>query len=278
MADGILTVYSDEKGPHADTRIAGTNWIAYTGDGLSGDQQIRNGNRSMARYQAEQRALRYWHKPYGGQWSFETWVVIVECHSRWGRGEDGKNRREYVWVLAPVASPLRENWPQEVIDALNEDDGSMHDNTLDMAPREVGETPVSDRERYRRLVAAARRTRAGRTQRSRSVQVDRYFRSPAAREAVILRSGGRCENSSCAGHPTELTDTGAPILEVDHINDLGRGGEDVPESMIALCPNCHALKTRGTNRQGLRTSLLAIARTRHQAFAEQEQCSPVGSG
>ncbi|MEU5052987.1 HNH endonuclease signature motif containing protein [Streptomyces sp. NPDC021096] len=270
LADGILTVYSDEKGPYADTRIDGTNWIAYTGDGLSGDQQIRNGNRSMARYQAEQRALRYWHKPYGGQWHFETWAVIVECHRRWGRGEDGKMRREYVWVLVPVPSPLRETWPQEVIDALNEDDGSVHDDSLDVSPKEAGETPVSDCERYRRLAAAARRTGSGRTQRSRRVQVDRYFRSPAAREAVILRSGGRCENSSCAGHPTELTDAGAPILEVDHINDLGRGGEDVPETMIALCPNCHALKTRGSNRQGLRMSLLTIARARHQAFAEQE--------
>ncbi|MFB7576278.1 HNH endonuclease [Streptomyces sp. NPDC056165] len=94
----------------------------------------------------------------------------------------------------------------------------------------------------------------------------RYFRSPAAREAVIIRSGGTCENSTCLGHPTERTDAGAPILEVDHVNDLGNGGDDALEIMIALCPNCHALKTRGSNRRQLRIALLRMARERHRAF------------
>ncbi len=129
LADGILTVYSDDKGPYADKRIEGTDFIAYTGDGLSGDQQLRGGNKSMQRYQAEQRALRYWHKPHQGQWTFETWAVIIECHRRWGRGEDGKMRREFAWVLAPVASPLRHTWPEHVLDALAEDDGLVHDHT-----------------------------------------------------------------------------------------------------------------------------------------------------
>ena len=30
-----------------------------------------------------------------------------------------------------------------------------------------------------------------------------------------------------------------PVLDVDHIQDLGRGGEDDPRNMVALCPNCH---------------------------------------
>ncbi len=97
---------------------------------------MRGGNKSMQRYQAEQRALRYWHKPHQGQWTFESWAVIVECHRRWGRGEDGKVRREFAWVLAPVASPLRHTWPQHVLDALAEDDGLVHDHTAN--------TPLGD--------------------------------------------------------------------------------------------------------------------------------------
>ncbi|MFF2250346.1 HNH endonuclease [Streptomyces sp. NPDC058142] len=267
LADGILAAYSDDKGPYADKRIEGTDFIAYTGDGLSGDQQLRGGNKSMQRYQSEQRALRYWHKPHRGQWTFETWAVIVECHRRWGRGEDGKMRREFAWVLAPVVSPLRHTWPQHVLDALTEDDGLVHDHTASTPLGETDEAEtLSDLDRYRQLAAAASRTASRRTQRSRRTEVDRYFRSPAAREAVIIRSGGTCENSTCLGHPIERTDAGAPILEVDHVNDLGNGGDDVPEIMIALCPNCHALKTRGSNRRQLRFALLRMARERHRAF------------
>ena len=66
-----------------------------------------------------------------------------------------------------------------------------------------------------------------------------------ARQAVLLRSQGRCENPRCTGDIQDRTDRGEPILEVDHIQDLAQGGPDQPAQMIALCPNCHAIKTRG---------------------------------
>lgn len=79
LADGILTVYSDDKGPYSDQRIPETQWIAYTGEGLSGDQKMDGGNKNLAGYQKKQKALRYWHKPHKGQWAFETWAVVVQC-------------------------------------------------------------------------------------------------------------------------------------------------------------------------------------------------------
>lgn len=275
LADGILTVYSDDDGPYADKRLPHMDWIAYTGDGLSGDQTLTSGNRSMAAYQERQMALRYWHKPYQGHWTFETWAVIVQRRMRWGRGKDGQQRREFVWILAPVPSPMRETWPPEVIEALKEDDGQLHDDSADVIPVEVDSAveskPISAQAKYKQLTAAAHRTSAGRTRRSKLQQVERYLRSPAAREAVILRSGGFCENPSCLGHPLERTDAGAPILDVDHVKDLARGGPDVPEAMIALCPNCHALKTRGKDRSELQKKLLAVARTRHRAFLQEKR-------
>lgn len=277
LADGILSVYSDDKGPYDDKRIPETDWIAYTGDGLSGDQRIKAGNSSMAKYQEQRRALRYWHKPHGGTWSFETWAVIVGCRRRWGIGEDGKRRREFVWTLAPVSSPFPDNWPADIIKALDEDDHRVVDDTdiQGLGDQEPDTTAasgrgLSDHERYQRLTAAAGKTAARRTARSKRVQAERYFRSQSAREAVILRSGGRCENPSCLGHPLERTDAGAPILEVDHVNDLGRGGLDLPETMVALCPNCHALKTHGQNRHTLRKKLLGIAHDRHQQLMQQQ--------
>ena len=92
------------------------------------------------------------------------------------------------------------------------------------------------------------------------------IRSAAARQAVLLRSEGRCENPSCTGDINDLTDSGAPILEIDHIHDLALGGPDDPAQMVALCPNCHAIKTRGRSRDQLRTLLFVTARQRHKTL------------
>jgi len=69
------------------------------------------------------------------------------------------------------------------------------------------------------------------------------IRYEQARLAVMLRSQGHCENPRCTGDIQDLTDVGDPILEVDHVHDLAKGGQDLPAQMIALCPNCHAMKT-----------------------------------
>ena len=91
-------------------------------------------------------------------------------------------------------------------------------------------------------------------------------RSAEARQAVLLRSEGRCENPGCTGDIHDLTDGGDPILEIDHIHDLALGGPDDPAQMIALCPNCHAIKTRGRTRKELRALLMATARRRHETL------------
>ncbi|MEU3712641.1 HNH endonuclease signature motif containing protein [Streptomyces catenulae] len=88
-------------------------------------------------------------------------------------------------------------------------------------------------------------------------------RSAEARRAVLLRSGRRCENPRCTGAPDDVTVAGEPILEVDHVLDLAGGGPDLPDHMVALCPNCHAVKTRGRTGEELRAVLLDVARSRH---------------
>ncbi|MFE7097592.1 HNH endonuclease [Streptomyces erythrochromogenes] len=283
LRDRVLSVYSDDEGPYQDAPINEIGWIGYTGDGLTGHQRMVSGNRSLQTYQQQQRALRYWHKPDGGQWHFESWVVVVQVRQRWGVGVDGLARREFVWVLAPVPSPLRNTWPADVLEALAEEDWSIQDDTEGIPAGDGGpagdDGPAGDggrstdtsstRDRYRRLAAAARRTADRRTRRSRLVEVERYYRSVTAREAVMLRSQDKCENRDCLGHPAERTDAGAAILEVDHVNPLARGGADTPESMIALCPNCHALKTRGRNRKRLQSVLLKTARLRHEEFMSE---------
>jgi 5-methylcytosine-specific restriction protein A len=125
----------------------------------------------------------------------------------------------------------------------------------------------SDLEAYQRLCrsveAAEARGDHDRTSRTTS---ERPVRSASAVLAVLLRSLGRCENPVCAGQPDDLTDRGEPILEVDHVEDRANWGRDHPSQMIALCPNCHAIKTRGQTREQLRGLLLTEARARHTAW------------
>ncbi|MFJ9551750.1 HNH endonuclease signature motif containing protein [Streptomyces erythrochromogenes] len=91
------------------------------------------------------------------------------------------------------------------------------------------------------------------------------MRIPSARKAVILRSEGRCENPLCAGQPVDISDMGDPLLDVDHVDQLAAGGDDHPAQMIALCPNCHRLKTYGRTRHELIAVLRETARERHAA-------------
>jgi 5-methylcytosine-specific restriction protein A len=135
------------------------------------------------------------------------------------------------------------------------------DETDDKA---IGQSPLEDA--YRRLCGLAEQS----SQRNEGKRVSRTsmepIRSAAARRAILLRSNGNCENPACIGHPDVLTDAGDPILEIDHIHDLAKNGPDNPIQMIALCPNCHAVKTRGRDREQLRQRLFEVARQRHQGL------------
>ncbi|MEV4947009.1 HNH endonuclease signature motif containing protein [Streptomyces sp. NPDC053755] len=90
-------------------------------------------------------------------------------------------------------------------------------------------------------------------------------RDPRAVRAVLERCGGICENPECGGMPADVTARGEPILEVDHVEDLGLNGPDHPRNMIALCPNCHAVKTRGSRRAELRELFRGVAARAHGA-------------
>jgi 5-methylcytosine-specific restriction enzyme A len=121
-------------------------------------------------------------------------------------------------------------------------------------------------EEYRRLCGIGAGTSDGGGRQGQPRMSVDILRLRSARRAVLLRSDGHCESPRCTGGPQDITDAGHPILEVDHIQDLAKGGPDHPEQMIALCPNCHAIKTRGRTRERLRNELLTVARQRHEAI------------
>lgn len=155
------------------------------------------------------------------------------------------------------------DWTSVLIDAGLADD-DIADDEVPAGDVHVVSSPLE--EEYRRLcsIAASARDSTARLGSPR-VSVD-VLRLGSARRAVLLCSEGRCENPHCTGQPQDITDAGLPILEVDHIHDLAKGGLDHPEQMIALCPNCHAIKTRGSTREQLRRQLFTVAKHCHEAI------------
>ncbi|WP_369016254.1 HNH endonuclease [Streptomyces hesseae] len=119
---------------------------------------------------------------------------------------------------------------------------------------------------------------SGRDQERREVSGNRRVRNPAARRAVILRSGGRCENPRCLLPDLPYrTRAGEPLLEVDHIDDHAAGGRDHPAAMIALCPNCHSNKTHGADRAELTEWLREAASNLHADWERTQDSRPAVS-
>lgn len=57
------------------------------------------------------------------------------------------------------------------------------------------------------------------------------------RAYVKIRARGVCD--LCQTPAPFSDEAGRPYLEAHHIKWLAKGGRDIPENMVALCPNCH---------------------------------------
>jgi predicted HNH restriction endonuclease len=64
-----------------------------------------------------------------------------------------------------------------------------------------------------------------------------YTRSQAIVDYVKARSEGICEG--CGEPAPFISKTGEPYLHAHHIHELSEGGTDSPDTVVALCPNCH---------------------------------------
>ena len=72
---------------------------------------------------------------------------------------------------------------------------------------------------------------------SRQRTATEYDRSDAIRQYVKCRADGVCEG---CGDPAPFTNRrGNPYLHAHHVHEVAGGGPDSPETVIALCPNCH---------------------------------------
>lgn len=66
----------------------------------------------------------------------------------------------------------------------------------------------------------------------------RYSRAPEIKAYAKARADGVCEG--CENPAPFLDKNGDPYLEIHHIHELGDGGADHPDFVIAICPTCHS--------------------------------------
>ena len=65
-----------------------------------------------------------------------------------------------------------------------------------------------------------------------------FVRNPDVVAEVLLRASGKCERCY-QDAPFKRKNDSKPYLEVHHIVQLAKGGEDTVSNALALCPNCH---------------------------------------
>lgn len=97
---------------------------------------------------------------------------------------------------------------------------------------------LSDSDLQRRIAESVRDRRLV------DVTTTRYIRNPYVAEFARRRARGICQD---CGRPAPFVakNIGEPYLEVHHVVSLANGGEDVPDNVIALCPNCHRKRHYG---------------------------------
>ncbi|MCX5235624.1 HNH endonuclease [Streptomyces prunicolor] len=172
-------------------------------------------------------------------------VLIDETHHLVIRDGNTRSAAGFRQLMQPASVPQPTDPPKLV--------------ALPFQPRRL--RVLSDAELYAKWMRQAEEwERTGRDQRRVESTTDHRVRNPLVTKAVLKRSKGRCENPRCRNRePVGYTDSGDPILEVDHVVEHAKGGRDHGSNTIALCPNCHALKTRGRDRHELGAFLRGVA-------------------
>ncbi len=237
----IVNAFSDENGPYPDYRDPETGVIEYRGQGLTDDQRLILGNKLLEEARLGKKPIRYWHRPSGGSWIFDSWVVVADRTIVIEEDVNAESARRILWFLIPVGSPQEQNWPSEIKDAPILE--------LEDISKEMPKKQTDLLKDYRQLSSQLELELAGkivtfspRTQ---------YRRRKEARDLVIARSKNSCEYDKCTGMPPDVNRQGHAILQVDHIIALSEGGPDIPSNMIALCPNCHSAKTYGMHSENI---------------------------
>ncbi len=111
------------------------------------------------------------------------------------------------------------------------------------------------------LATTSRRGPAG----SRPTIAQYRLRSSLVKRYALVRAGGKCEG--CGSQAPFVDDSGNGFLEVHHINRLADEGDDAPENVAAVCPNCHRRAHYSEDRLAFQARLAAAVSSIEKSLA-----------
>jgi len=158
------------------------------------------------------------HKDWRGQINVESPNL---GYFRWGDEEKNDRSIEDRFITLNNISDLIEVQPTTFEGYLSELDNGIEDSMV-----------LSNEERLARLSIADKKPK------SIVVQTTNYRRNPDVIVEVLSRANGICENCDKPAPFIRRRD-GTPYLEVHHIIQLSKGGNDTINNAVAICPNCH---------------------------------------
>lgn len=90
-----------------------------------------------------------------------------------------------------------------------------------------------------------------------------YHRSKAVKQYVKTRADGGCEG--CGESAPFTSKTGEPYIHSHHIHELSDDGSDTPDTVVALCPNCHCRVHHGADGDEYNQKLLEVVQEKENS-------------
>ncbi len=228
----------------------------YFGEGQTGDMRMIRGNRAIRDHQKEGKTLMLFEGVEPGMYRFQDFMTCADYYQK-DTDTLGNKRKVFIFRLA-VAESIR-------FSELPEQSG-IATIFIDLRPRLLSliSSPIDDSVHKKDLLISRHLlSEQNRRSKHRHVQIplmqnvnrtkgvvakmsdykenhrDVYQHQIEILHTYVLeRANGFCE--SC-GKPAPFTArNGSPYLEVHYIGSLSDFGIRDPNSLIALCPKCHA--------------------------------------
>jgi len=211
----VVFMFSGESGEQFGYKDGWTDEgiFAYTGEGQEGDMTFTSGNRAIRDHRQSGKDLFLFQDL--GKRKGVRYEGLFEC-ADWreinGPDKNKQQRKILVFDLVPVTSAAEHQDADE--------------STATTAPLE---------DLRKAAYSAAKATGSARN--GFGSKRNWYERSQQVRKYVLARAGGVCE--ACDQPAPFARKDGTPYLEPHHTTRLADEGPDHPQSVGAVCPNCH---------------------------------------
>lgn len=215
--------------------------LHYTGEGLNGDQVLKRQNLTLAESNENGVNVFLYEKLRENAYRFHGRVKL-SAHPYQELQNDESDKSRKVWMFPLKATEVAPSIPKSLVDS----------------------ELIKEQKKLRKLakdaLAAAAMKDSKRARKSaRVVTTIQQQRSPAISLCIKAFAEGVCD--LCSVEAPFRDEYDQPYLECHHITWLAKGGEDVLENTVALCPNCHR-KMHHLNNQEDITRLKVVANAR----------------